>query len=61
MPHPLLTEDQLKLLKYDNIKSENYKNNFDLGLYTKKIFEVEINKYSFNWRNGGQYTNQNNL
>ena len=61
MPHPLLTEDQLKLLKYDNIKSENYKNNFDLGLYTKKIIEVEINKYSFNWRNGGQYTNQNNL
>ena len=61
MPHPLLTEDQLKLLKYDNIKSENYKNNFDLGLYTKKKFEVEINKYSFNWRNGGQYTNQNNL
>ena len=26
------TEDQLKLLKYDNIKSENYKTNFDLKL-----------------------------
>ena len=56
MPKPLLTMDQLKLLKYDNIKSNNYKTNNDLGLPAKKIFEDEINKYSYNWRTGGQYS-----
>ena len=30
-PNPLLTEDQLVMLKYDNCKSEIYKNNLDLG------------------------------
>ena len=56
LPKPLITEDQLKLLKYDNIKSNNYKTNNDLGLPAKKIFEDEINKYSYNWRTGGQYS-----
>ncbi len=55
LPNPLLTEDQLTLLKYDNCKSGNYKNNFDLGYIPKKKFEVEINKYSFNWKSGGQF------
>ncbi len=36
LPNPLLTEDQLTLLKYDNCKSGNYKNNFDLGYIPKK-------------------------
>ena len=57
-PNPLLTEDQLKLLKYDNIKSGKYKTNFDLGFKTKKKFEIEINKYSYNWRTGGQFANK---
>jgi len=56
LPKPLITEDQLKLLKYDNIKSNNYKTNEDLGLPAKKIFEEEIDKYSYNWRIGGQYS-----
>ena len=55
-PKPLLTEDQLKLLKYDNIKSGKYKTNFDIGIKTNRLFRDEIEKYSFNWRDGGQYT-----
>ncbi len=55
LPNPLLTEDQLTMLKYDNCKSGNYKSNIDLGYIPKKKFEVEIKKYSFNWKNGGQF------
>ena len=58
LPNPLLTEDQLKLLKYDNIKSGLYKTNFDLGFKTNKLFDDEINKYSYNWRSGGQFANE---
>ena len=61
LPQPLLTEDQLKLLKYDNIKSGKYKNNFDLGLDAKKKFSNEILKYSYNWKSGGQYSKINNI
>ena len=60
LPKPLLTEDQLRLLKYDNCKSGNYKNNYDLGLNTNKKFEEEIKKYSYNWRSGGQFSKNNN-
>ena len=56
LPNPLLTEDQLNLLKYDNCKSGKYKSNFDLGIDAYKKFEVEIDKYSYNWREGGQFT-----
>ena len=59
LPKPILTEDQLKLLKYDNIGSGLYKTNFDLGLSSKKIFKNEIDKYSFNWRTGGQFSKIN--
>ena len=55
-PSPLLTEDQLKLLKYNNINSGKYKTNFDIGLPSKRIFEDEVNKYSFMWKEGGQYS-----
>ena len=58
LPNPLLTEDQLTMLKYDNCKSENYKNNLDLGYMPKKKFEIEIKKYSFNWKSGGQFNTQ---
>ena len=61
LPNPLLTEDQLKLLKYDNIKSGLYKTNFDLGFETIKKFDAEINKYSYNWRTGGQFANEEKL
>ena len=58
LPNPLLTEDQLVMLKYDNCITKNYKNNFDLGYIPKRIFENEINKYSYNWKTGGQYANK---
>ncbi len=56
MPKPLLTLDQLKLLKYDNIASRKYKTNFDLKMEAHKKFENEINHYSFNWTSGGQFS-----
>ena len=60
LPNPLLTEDQLTMLKYDNCKSDKYKNNFDLGYISKKKFEDEIYKYSYNWKTGGQFANHLN-
>ncbi len=60
-PKPLLTEDQLKLLKYDNCISGKYKNNFDIGLESLREFKNEIDKYSYNWRTGGQFANKNNV
>ena len=56
MPKPLLTIDQLKLLKYDNIASKKYKTNFDIKINANKIFDQEINRYSFNWTAGGQFS-----
>ncbi len=56
MPKPLLTLDQLKLLKYDNVVSKKYKTNFDIKMEAHKKFEDEINKYSFNWTSGGQFS-----
>ena len=56
MPKPLLTIDQLKLLKYDNIISKKYKTNFHFNMNANKKFEEEINHYSFNWTSGGQYS-----
>ena len=55
-PKPLLTEDQLALLKYDNIKSGNYKTNFDIGCPAKCFFEKEVEKYCYMWREGGQFS-----
>ena len=55
MPNPILTIDQLKLLKYDNIKSDGAFTNSDVGLPGKIKFEDGIMKYSYNWREGGQY------
>ena len=56
MPNPLITLDQIKLLKYDNIPSRKYKTNFELGIKANRIFDEELQKYSFNWRDGGQYS-----
>jgi len=56
MPKPLLTEDQLRLLKYDNVSSGKYKTNFQIGVPSKLIFRDEVKKYSFMWRDGGQFS-----
>ena len=56
MPKPLLTMDQLRLLKYNNVVSKKYKTNFDYKIEANKKFDDEINRYSFNWTSGGQFS-----
>ncbi len=58
-PKPLLTEDQLRLLKYDNISSGKYKTNTDIGLPAKYLFEKEVEKYCYMWKQGGEYSKKN--
>ena len=55
-PKPLLTVDQLALLKYDNIPSNKYQTNFDIGAPSTKIFDQEVKKYCYMWREGGQFS-----
>ena len=55
MSNPLITKDQLRLLKYDNIASGNYKTNFDYKIPANLKLEDEINKYSYMWRESGQF------
>ena len=55
-PKPLLTLDQLKLLKYDNVPSKKYQTNHDIGVPSTKIFEQEVKKYCYMWREGGQFS-----
>ena len=57
-PKPLLTEDQLRLLRHDNISSGKYKTNFDIGIPSLKIFENEVKKYSFMWKEGGPFSTE---
>ena len=58
LPKPLLTEDQLRLLKYDNIPSGKYKTNSDIGLPAKLYFKDEVKKYSYMWRDGGEFSTE---
>ena len=55
-PRPLLTVDQLKLLKYDNVSSNKFKTNSDIGVPSTRIFELEVEKYCYMWREGGQFS-----
>ena len=57
-PKPLLTTDQLRLLKYDNILSGKYSTNSDIGVPARKIFYDEVKKYSYMWREGGQFSTE---
>ena len=41
-------------------KSGKFKTNFDLGFYAHKRFDEELEKYSYNWRAGGEYTRNKN-
>ena len=58
LPNPLLTQDQLRLLKYDNVTSGKYKTNKEIGLPSKLFFENEVKKYCFMWRDGGQFSTE---
>jgi nucleoside-diphosphate-sugar epimerase len=55
-PKPLLTVDQLILLKYDNISSNKYQTNFDIGVPSTRMFDQEVEKYCYMWREGGQFS-----
>ena len=61
LPKPLLTEDQLRLLKYDNVTSGKYKTNSDIGIPSKLFFKNEVKKYSFMWRDGGEFSTEKYL
>ncbi len=56
MPKPLITRDQLILLKYDNISSGKYKTNFDIGFPSLRYFDEEVKKYCYMWKDGGQFS-----
>tara|TARA_B100000035_G_scaffold293159_1_gene282382 strand:- start:558 stop:1535 length:978 start_codon:yes stop_codon:yes gene_type:complete len=58
LPKPLLTEDQLKLLRHDNVLTRKYKSNFDIGVPSKKYFNEEVKKYAYMWREGGQFSTE---
>ncbi len=58
LPKPLLTRDQLRLLKYDNISSGKYKTNSDIGVPSKRNFDEEVKKYCYMWREGGQFSTE---
>ena len=61
LPNPLLTEDQLRLLKYDNILTGKYKSNSDIGVPSVRLFDQEVKKYCYMWREGGQFSTEKYL
>ena len=57
-PRPLLTSDQLRLLRYSNIASKKYQTNFDIGIPSVHMFDVEVEKYAFMWKDAGQFSSK---
>ena len=57
-PNPLLTRDQLRLLKYDNIATGKYKTNSEIGIPSVRYFEEEVKKYCYMWREAGQFSTE---
>ena len=55
-PNPMLTIDQLNLLKYDNVLSGNSKSNIDINYNCSLTFEKEVEKYCYMWREHGEYS-----
>jgi len=60
LPNPLLTLDQLRLLKYNNVASGKYKTNFDIGIPSVCKFDEEVEKYAFMWKERGQFSKKSN-
>ena len=55
-PNPLLTYDQLKLLKKDNVVSGKYPTINDLlDIKYLSTLSSELESYSYAWRQGGQF------
>ena len=61
LPKPLLTRDQLRLLRYNNIPSGKYKTNSDIGVPSVRFFDKEVKKYCYMWREGGQFSTEKYL
>jgi uncharacterized protein YbjT (DUF2867 family) len=61
LPNPLLTRDQLRLLKYNNIPSGKYKTNSEIGVPSLRFFDQEVKKYCYMWREGGQFSSDKDL
>ena len=60
LPKPLITKDQIKLLNAcHNIPSGKYKTNFDIGIPSICIFNDEVKKYCYMWREAGQFSKKN--
>jgi len=54
MPNPLLTPDQVEILKYNNIVSGDYPTLKNLGISGKTIKSI-LPKYIYRFRAGGQF------
>ena len=54
MPNPLLTVDQVELLKENNIVSGDYSTLKDLGINATSISSI-LPKYIYRFRSGGQF------
>ena len=54
MPNPLLTPDQVEILKYNNVVSGEYLTLKDLGISGKTIQSI-LPKYIHRFRTGGQF------
>jgi len=55
-PNPILTIDQINLLKYDNVSSGKYKTNFDINIPSVHKFDLEVSKYCYMWKESGQFS-----
>jgi len=55
LPNPLLTPDQVELLKHHNITSGNYPTLKDLGITGTPIQSI-LSKYIYRFREGGQFS-----
>ena len=58
LPTPLITLDQLRLLKYDNIATGKNKTQNDFGFKADLKFENEVKKYSYMWTERGEYSRE---
>ena len=54
LPKPLLTRDQVELLKYDNVVSGNYPSLKDLNIEGETIQNI-LPTYIYRFRSGGQF------
>ena len=54
MPNPLLTPDQVELLKHNNVVSGEHPNLKDLGITGTPIQSI-LSKYIYRFRTGGQF------